>query len=189
LFILSSRGDVTRLLADLSAGKKDAEMKLLPLVYEELHDLAKRYMRNERLGHTLQTTALIHEAYIHLGGGKDANWESRAHFLRVAAQAMRRVLISHARRKRSEKRAGVGRREPLKEDAAVLSAEPSASLHDLDEALNQLAEMDQQTGQVFELRYFGGLTAEETARVMGISVRTVMREWKIARAWLAKKIG
>jgi RNA polymerase sigma factor (TIGR02999 family) len=173
----------------MSAGKREAEEQLFPLLYEELHDLAQRFMRQERKDHTLQTTALIHEAYIHLGGGKDSDWESKSHFLRVAARAMRRVLVSHARRKRSDKREGMRQREPLDEELAVLSHEPSAGLIDLDEALNQLAVMDPQTGQVFELRYFGGLTADETGRIMGISIRTVMREWKIARAWLANKIG
>lgn len=186
---MPSRGEVTRLLADLSAGNENAEERLLPLVYEELHALAGHYMRHERKGHTLQTTALLHEAYIHLGGGKEMSWESKAHFLRVASQAMRRVLVDHARRRRSDKREGGRQREPLKEDVAVYLDEPPTSLLDLDEELSRLSEIDPQTGHVFELRFFGGLTTEEAAHVMGISNRTVVREWKAARAWLAQKIS
>ena len=186
---MTSRGDVTRLLADLSAGKEKAEEQLLPLVYDELHTLARHFMRQERPGHTLQTTALVHEAYIHLGGGREISWESKAHFLRIAAKAMRRVLVDHARRKHSAKRENGRKRNPLVEDAAVSYEEPSASLLDLDDALCRLSDLDRQSGQVFELRFFGGLTAEETARVMGISMRTVMREWKTAKAWLAQEIA
>lgn len=184
---LSVRGDVTRLLVDLRAGKQAASEDLISLLYEELHSLAKNYMRQERPGHTLQTTALVHEAYLRLGGDEGMPWENRVHFLRVAAQAMRRVLIDHARRKLSDKRGGDRNREALDEELAITEERPE-DLLSLDIALNKLSGVDQQIAQVVELRFFGGLSVEETARIMGISARTVKREWRLAKAWLKQQI-
>jgi RNA polymerase sigma factor (TIGR02999 family) len=184
---LPSKEDITRLLSDLNAGKKGAEAALFPLVYDQLRALASHFMRDERPSHTLQTTALVHEAYLRLGGIKEESWENRAHYLRVAAQAMRRVLIDHARHKKSGKKGGGWQRESL-DQAAFILGEPSIDLVALDQALTQLSDMDPQLGQVVELRFFGGLTVEETARVLGISPRTVKSDWRMARAWLKTRI-
>jgi RNA polymerase sigma factor (TIGR02999 family) len=178
---------VTRLLADLNAGRQGAEDELLEILYSELRSLARGYMRHERDGHTLQATALVNEAYLHLGDVKKPDWEDRAHFFRVAARAMRRVLTDHARRKGAAKREGKWRRETL-EKAAVFEEQPSADLLKLDRALTALSEFDSRMGQVVELRFFGGLGVEETARVMQVSTRTVVRCWRMARAWLVKEI-
>ena len=184
---MESRGDVTRLLADLGAGKKGADNELMTLVYGELHALAMHYMRKERPGHTLQTTALVHEAYLRLGGEKDLPWESKAHFLRVAARAMRRILIDHARRKQTERRGGEKCRKAL-EESAVFGDSPPPDLIAIDNALKKISEVDPQVSQVVEMRFFGGLTVEETARVLRISARTVKREWRVAKAWLKKQV-
>ena len=185
--MMRSRGEVTRLLMDLSAGKVRAEEELLELLYGELHSLAHGYMRHERRGHTLQTTALVNEAYLHLGDVKEGCWEDRAHFLRIAARAMRRVLIDHARRKGAGKREGGFERTSL-EKAAVFEEKASAGLLSLDRALDMLARLNPKMGQVVELRYFGGLSVEDTARVMEVTPRTVARYWRMAKAWLAKEV-
>lgn len=182
------RDDVTRLLADLNAGKDGAEEALMPLLYDELRALAHQYMRAERPDHTLQTTALVHEAYLRLGGEKEAGWESKGHFMRVAARAMRRILIDHARRKRSDKKGGKRGREPL-DKAAEIMEESCFDLIGVDSALNRLYEIDVQMGQVVEYRFFGGLTIEETAQAMGISQSTVKSEWMLAKAWLKHQLG
>lgn len=179
---LDPHENVTRLLAELSAGREGAGEALLSVVYNELHQLARGHMRHERSDHTLQTTALVHEAYLRLGGGEKMSWEDRSHFLRLASRAMRRVLIDHARRKR------VGKGGSL-EAAAVLFDETSVDLEALDEALKEFAVQDPQGAQVVELRFFGGLSVEETAKVIGVSDRTVKRDWRAARAWLKQKIG
>lgn len=184
---LGARGDVTKLLLDLRAGRKGADEDLLSLVYEELHSLAKNYMRRERPGHTLQTTALVHEAYLRLGGSEEIPWENRVHFLRVAARAMRRVLIDHARRKLSEKRGGERVREVLDEELAVVKEHPE-DLLSLDTALSQLSAFDPQMAQVVELRFFAGFSVEETASIMEVSARTVKREWRLAKAWLKQQM-
>lgn len=183
---LRPQGDVTRLLVELSAGNEKAGEELLSAVYAELHALAHQHMRSERSGHTLQTTALIHEAWLRLVG-QDKSWNNRTHFLRVAAQAMRRVLVEYARRKRCDKREGGRLRLSLEEATPTVDA-ASPDLLDLDEALEAMSRVDERAGQVFELRFFGGLTAEETARVVGVTSRTVLRDWKIARTWLATEI-
>jgi len=186
----TDRKEVTRLLHELSAGKVGAGEALLPLVYDELHALAERHMRGERSDHTLQTTALVHEAYLKLGGGQARTWEDRAHFLRIASQAMRRVLIDHARRRGAEKKGGHRQRRPLDEAIALIGeACAPADLLALDQALQKLASIDPHMEQVVELRFFGSLTVEETARVMGISPRTVKADWRIAKAWLKKELG
>lgn len=180
--MLSGR-DLAGLLDRLNAGQEEAAEALLPLVYEELHALAHHYMRDERGGHTLQTTALVHEAFLKLGGREDLAFEDRGHFLRVAARAMRRVLIDHARRKQAEKHGGGRPRESI-EEVEVFLGEPSVDFLALDEALDRLGALDPHLAQVVELRFFAGLSAEETASVLGVSVRKVMYDWRMARAWL-----
>jgi RNA polymerase sigma factor (TIGR02999 family) len=184
-----SQEDITRLLEDLSAGKSGAEEALLPLVYDELRNLARHYMRFERPGHTLQTTALVHEAYLKLGGDSDIAWESRGHFLRLAAQAMRRVLIDHARRKRSVKKGGKWGREPLDKAVDLFEEASFVDLVELDSALDRLGEIEKQMVRIVELRFFGGFTVEETAQILGISKTTVKHDWMLARAWLKQQIS
>jgi RNA polymerase sigma factor (TIGR02999 family) len=184
---LPSPDDITKLLADLNAGKKGAEEAFMPVIYDELRALARYHIRAERPGHTLQTTALVHEAYLRLGGEKDASWVDKAHYMRVASRAMRRVLIDHARRKRADKKGGGRKRRPL-DQVAEFMEEASVDLLALDSALKRLAEVDTQTAQVVEFRFFGGLTVEQTAKVMGISKATVKREWLVAKAWLKNKV-
>ncbi|MHC5210909.1 MAG: sigma-70 family RNA polymerase sigma factor [Planctomycetota bacterium] len=183
-----SRGDVTRLLGDISAGRQGASEELMSHVYAELRSLAAWHLRGERTGHTLQATALVHEAWLRLALHDDVPWESRAHFLRVASRAMRRILIEHARRKQADKRGGGRRRVPL-EDVGVAAAEASLDLLALDEALTRLASIHERMSQVVELRYFGGLTVEETARVLDSSPMTVKRDWQAARAWLKAELS
>jgi RNA polymerase sigma factor (TIGR02999 family) len=166
----------------MHAGKEGASEALFSLLYEELHARARRYMQDERPGHTLQTTALVHEAYLQLGLGGEP-WESRAHFLGTAARVMRQILIQHARRKHSAKRGGDRAREPFHE-AVKLFEHSSVDLLALDTALSQLAEIDPRAARVVELRFFGGLSIEETARVLAVSTRTVNGDWKTAKAWL-----
>ncbi len=165
----------------------DARARLLPLVYEELREIAERYMRSQRDAHTLQTTALVNEAYIRLVAREAQGWESRSHFVGVAAKAMRSVLVDHARRKHAEKRGGVRRRVPLA-GAAILSEDPSDDILAIDEALSRLSAIDARKGRVVELRFFGGLTNEETASVLEVSTATVKREWRFARAWLFNEL-
>ncbi|MFH2000340.1 MAG: sigma-70 family RNA polymerase sigma factor [Planctomycetota bacterium] len=180
---------MTRLLADLSAGREGAGEALLPIVYDELHSMARIYMRGERPDHTLQTTALVHEAYLRLGGTYEEGWESQGHFMRVAAQAMRRILIDHARSKHSLRRGGDRKREPLDEEAMALVEEPPIDFLALDCALKKLADVDPRIVQVIELRFFAGLSVEDTAKVLAISPRTVKYEWRMAKAWLMEKIA
>jgi RNA polymerase sigma factor (TIGR02999 family) len=180
----------TALLAQVREGGDravDARNRLLPLVYEELRDLAERYMRAQNPAHTLQTTALVNEAYIRLVAREAQGWESRAHFIGVAAKAMRSVLVDHARRRKAGKRGGARRRIPL-EGAAILTEDPSDDLLAIDEALSRLSATDEQKGRVVELRFFGGLTNDEAASVLGVSSATVKREWRFARAWLYSEL-
>jgi RNA polymerase sigma factor (TIGR02999 family) len=181
-------GDVTRLLADVTAGRSGARDELVALVYDELRSLATWHLRGERTGHTLQPTALVHEAWLRLAGREAETWADRGHFLRVASQAMRRILVEHARARNAEKRGGRGRRLPL-EDADVPASAIAPDLLDLDEALTRLASIHERMGQVVELRYFGGLTVEETAGVLATSPMTVKRDWQAARAWLKTELG
>jgi len=176
------------LLAELRAGNRSAESRLLPLVYAELRRRARRYMRGERPDHTLQPTALVHEAYLRLAGQREVDWQSRAHFFAVAAQLMRRILVDHARARKAEKRGGGEPRVALNESLAM-TEEKSAELMALDEALTHLAERDPRQARAVELRFFGGLSEEEAAEVMGISLRTLKRDWSVARAWLFKEIN
>lgn len=180
--------DITRILAELKAGKPGAGQSLFGLLYNELHALAQGYMRGEKTGHTLQPTALVHEAYLRLGGDSKAAWENRAHFLKTAARAMRRVLIDHAHRKSAEKRGG-GREREMLGDFLTSMEESSTDLIALDSALQRLSEIDPRGAQVVELRFFGGQSIKDIARIMGVSSRTVDRDWLAARAWLKKEMG
>lgn len=178
----------SQLLSDWANGDQSALEKLLPLVSEELHRLAHYYMSRERAGHTLQTTALVNEAYMRLADQKQTRWQNRAHFFAIAAQLMRRILVDHARSLHASKRGGGLDRVSL-DSAKVLSPEPTVNLLALDEALKRLHELDLRKSQIVELRYFGGLTVEETAEVLKISAITVMRDWSLAKAWLHREIG
>jgi len=182
-----SHGEVTRLLAELSRGNRSAESELIPLVYDELRRIAARFMKQERPDHTLQATAVVHEAYLKLVKQQNVNWQSKAHFLAVAASVMRRVLLDYARSHGREKRGGAHADLPL-DEALVFCRQRSDELIELDQALSRLAEVDQRQNQVVELRYYGGLTVEETAAVLGVSPKTVKREWSVARAWLHREI-
>jgi RNA polymerase sigma factor (TIGR02999 family) len=167
-------------------GREGASDRLIPLVYGELHDLAVHYMRAERGDHTLQPTALVHEAYLRLVDQRQASWQNRSHFFGIAAQAMRRILVDHARRKRAAKREG-GERITLDESVAE-SPERSVDMLALDEALERLAALDPRQARVVELRYFGGLDIEQTAEAIGISPATVKRDWTFARAFLQREM-
>jgi RNA polymerase sigma factor (TIGR02999 family) len=180
--------DVTGLLNALERGQPHAAEQLLPLVYEELRRLAARKMRCEAPDHTLQPTALVHEAYLRLvGSGEERQWDSRAHFFAAAAEAMRRILIEEARRKHSAKRGGGLVRQTLEADALVQPDDHSGLLA-LDEALTKLAARDPESARLVELRFFAGLTVEQAARALGISPRAATRNWTYARAWLRREI-
>jgi RNA polymerase sigma-70 factor, ECF subfamily len=183
----SPTSEITRLLIDWSNGDKKALEKLLPMVESELRRLAHSYMRREDRDHTLQTTALVNEAYLKLIDQKKTRWQNRAHFFGIAAQIMRRILLNYARNQHRKKRGGKLLQVSLSQ-ATVVSAETSSELLALDEALQRLTDLDERKGRVVELRYFGGLDVEETAEVLKVSAVTVMRDWKFAKAWLAREI-
>jgi RNA polymerase sigma-70 factor (ECF subfamily) len=178
--------EVTALLMDWSAGDESAYDKLVPLVYDELHRLAHRHMNRERKGHTLQTTALVDEAYLRLVDQR-VPWQNRSHFFAIAARLMRRILVDHARSHAYAKRGGGAEHVSL-DDALEMSEERAAELVALDEALDALARLDPRKARVVELRFFGGLEIEETARVLNVSPNTVKRDWRTARAWLYKAV-
>jgi RNA polymerase sigma factor (TIGR02999 family) len=178
---------ITQLLAAWSEGNQSALDELYPLVYEELHRLARRYMSRERKGHTLQTTALINEAYVRLVDQKNVRWANRSHFFAISAQIMRRILIDHARRHAYAKRGG-GAKQVSLEEAAIVAPDQALELVRLDEALKTLAKMDERRCHVVELRYFGGLSNEEIAGVLKVSENTVTRDWNLARAWLYQQL-
>ena len=180
--------EVTQLLADWEQGDQAALDKLLPLVYNELHQMAKRYMSRQTPDHTLQTTALLNEAYLKLVGQPAKHWQNRAHFFGVAAQAMRHILVDYARSHQYAKRGGGATIIEL-DEALVVSQERAAELVALDDALQELAKVDPRKSQVVELRYFGGLSVEETAAVLKISPVTVMRDWSMAKAWLHRELS
>lgn len=175
--------EVTQLLLDWSDGNQAALDKLMPLVYEELHRLAHQYMARERPEHTLQTSALLNEAYLRLVDQKNVHWQNRAQFFGIAAKLMRQILVDHARQRHRAKRGGDAHQVPLDEAMIVLSCR-AAEMMALDEALVSLATLDQRKSQILELRFFGGLSIEETAEVLGVSPGTVMRDWTLAKAWL-----
>ncbi len=180
--------EITQMLREWSDDKPEALDKLLPLVYTELHRQAARFLRKERQGHTLQTTALINEAYLKLIDQRNVNWESRTHFFAIAAQAMRRILVDYARTTHRKKRGGDDIKLPLEEAMSVAAEEISVDLIALDEALNKLAERDEQQARVVELRYFSGLSLEETAEALHISRATVANDWNMAKVWLYREI-
>ncbi|MCI0392662.1 MAG: sigma-70 family RNA polymerase sigma factor [Acidobacteria bacterium] len=180
--------EVTQLLQAWRDGDESALDRLMPMVYDELRRMARRFMRNERKGHTLQTSALINEAYLRLVEREGIDWQNRAHFFGVAAQAMRRVLVDYARARNYQKRAGKAQQVSL-DEAANIAEERAAEIVALDDALESLARFDQRKCRVVELRYFGGLSVEETAEVLGVSVPTVMRDWNTAKVWLLREIN
>src|SRR5437870_1098316 len=180
--------EVSQLLRAWSSGDEAALQTLIPLVYEELHRIARRYMGREREGHTLQTSALVNEAYLRLVDWKNVEWQNRAHFFAVAAQMMRRILVDFARDRHYLKRGGGALQVSLAE-AAGLASERGTDLVALDDALIALAEVDQRKSRVVELRFFGGLSVEETAEVLKVSPDTVHRDWRFAKAWLAREMG
>jgi RNA polymerase sigma factor (TIGR02999 family) len=185
---MSDEGDITRVLAGIHAGGRDALDQLVPVVYEELRRLAQRQMRGERPDHTLGTTALVHEAYLKLSGLDRIRWQNRAQFLSIAAQAMRRVLINHASARHTQKRGGG--REKISLDDVVLLAEGRADdLLALDAALTRLSELDERQARVVECRFFAGLSIEETADALEVAPATVKRDWAVARAWLNRELS
>jgi len=184
----ASQQEVTQLLADWSDGDEGALDKLIPLVQPELHRLAHHYMRRERTGHTLQTTALLNEAYLQLVDDSTRNWQNRTHFMAGAAQLMRRIMVDHARERCSLKRGGGALRVTL-DDTALVTEKRSEELLALDEALERLTAEDPRKSRIVELRYFGGLTEKETAAFLKLSDRTVRREWRMARTWLYRALS
>jgi RNA polymerase sigma-70 factor, ECF subfamily len=185
---MSQQGEITRLLAELSHGGRDALDQLLPLVYEELQRIAHRRLQNERSDHTLVTTDLVHEAYLKLVGLDHIEWKSRAQFFALAAQAMRRILVDYAVRRKAQKRGGERRKVSL--DEVSLPIEQRADeLLALDDALQRLAALDERHSRVVECRYFAGMSIEETAEALGVSPATVKRDWTLARAWLHRKLS
>lgn len=179
---------VTALLHEWTGGSSAAMDELLPYVYDELRRRAARYLRHERINHTLQTTALVHEAYLKLVDQKSVDWKDRGHFYAVAAQAMRRVLVDHAKHKHREKRGGSAADLQLDDNLEVPTVESSVDIQALDEALTRLAGLDPDQERLVELRYFGGLSLEETAEAMNISRATAAREWQMAKAWLHREL-
>lgn len=180
--------NITELLREWSDGNRDSLDELMPLVYAELHRQAARYLRNERPGHTLQTTALIHEAYLKLIDQSEIQWQSRTQFFAFASKVMRHILIDHARAKHREKRGGDDVKLPLDTATMIMVDEQNIDLIALDEALNRLALIDETQVSVVELRYFSGLSLEETAEALKISRSTAAREWQVARAWLHREL-
>jgi RNA polymerase sigma factor (TIGR02999 family) len=183
----SSSKEVTRLLKNWCQGDQAALDRLMPLVHDELHRLAHRYMLRERVGHTLQTTALVNEAYLRLIDADGISWQNRAHFFAISARLMRRILVDFARSRGYRKRGGDAAKVEF-DDARVPSPGKSADLVAIDDALTALAALDPREAQVVELRFFGGLSEEETAEVLGVSARTVKRDWALAKAWLTREL-
>jgi len=177
--------EITRLLSDWKRGRKEALDEFLPIVYDELRRVAHRLLSNE-YAETLPTTALVHEAYLKLVDQHSVDWQNRGQFFAIASQAMRRILVDHARQRNSQKRDGI---KIDLDDAHTLSVKMNESLLDLDFALNELAEMDEEQAKIVELRYFAGLTFEEVGKVLNLSTAAVFREWSLARAWLYRKIN
>ncbi len=180
---MSTGSEVTLLLGQLTRGEEGATAKLIPLVYEELRRLARSHMRRESEYHTLQTTALVHEVYLKLVDQRSVDWKGRSHFFAIAAQMMRRILVDHARGRLREKRGGGDRPIPL-DEAFVFAPERSLELIKLDQSLERLERIDERQCKIVELRFFGGLTVEETAEALGVSPKTVKRDWSMAKAWL-----
>ena len=180
--------DVTQLLVAWSDGDQAARDRLMSVVYEELHRLAQRYMRRESPGHTLQTSALVNEAFLRLVDQRNVHWQNRSHFFAIAAQMMRRILVDYARSRNYAKRGG-GEQALSLDEGLIVSDERSAEVVAVHEALEELAKFDARKGQIVELRFFGGLTIDETAEVLGVSPGTVMADWTMAKAWLRREIS
>ncbi len=180
--------EASEVLAAVAEGDRSRLPRLAELVYDDLRRLARRYMRQERVGHTLQPTALVHEAFVKLVDQSRVDWRGRSHFFAVGAQAMRRILVNHAKHKGRVKRGGRQHKVPL-DDAMVVSLESDDDVLAVDEALTKLAAVDQQQAQIVELRFFGGLSVAEVAEVLGLSKRTVEREWTACRAWLRRELA
>jgi RNA polymerase sigma factor (TIGR02999 family) len=185
---MASPQEITQLLIEWSEGSQEALGRLMPLVYAELHRMASRYMAAQPSGHTLQTTALIHEAYLRLARDSDRHWQNREHFFRVAAKSMRQVLVDHARGQLAAKRGGKHQELPL-DEGIIISGERLASMVALDDALTDLAKLNPRQTEVVELRYFAGFNVEETADALKVSPETVMRDWRAAKAWLHIQIS
>jgi RNA polymerase sigma factor (TIGR02999 family) len=179
--------EITQLLKDWGDGDQSARDQLVPLVYDELRRMAHRHMRKERPGHTLQTSALVNEAFVKLVNQKEVRWQNRAHFFGLAAQMMRRILVDHARSRHYAKRGGSAQQVSF-DDALIVSQERADEVVALDDALQELAQLDQRKSKIVELRFFGGLSIEETAELLDVSPGTVMRDWTLAKAWLHKQI-
>lgn len=187
---MSAQSEVTAALAEWSGGDRDALGRVLPQIYDELRALAAQHLRKERPGHTLQATALVNEAFLRLSGRERVHVEARVQFFAVAAQAMRRVLVDHARRRRAEKRGGHDSPVPLTEVAeAELTASPLVDVLDVDEALTRLAALDERQARIVELKFFAGMEVEEIAAALDVSASTVQREWRMARAWLRHQLA
>jgi RNA polymerase sigma factor (TIGR02999 family) len=184
---MTTQHEITRLLADWSNGDRQALEKLTPLVYDELRRLAGRYLRQERSGHTLQSTALVHEAYMKLVGQNNVRWQNRAHFFGIAAQMIRRILVDYARARKADKR-GAGAERLSLDEAIALPGGQDLDLVALDDALEGLAKIDARQSRLVELRFFAGLTIEETAEVMQMSLATAKRDWVSAKAWLSREV-
>ncbi|HTP33702.1 MAG TPA: sigma-70 family RNA polymerase sigma factor [Candidatus Acidoferrales bacterium] len=184
---MTSQHEITSLLAEWSNGDRHALEKLTPFVYDELRRLARHYLRRERPGHTLQSTALVHEAYLKLVGQRNVRWQNRAHFFGIAAQMIRRILVDYARARSAGKR-GAGQQRLSLDDAVALPGGPNLDLLDLDNALEELARIDARQSRLVELRFFAGLTLEETADVLQMSLATAKRDWVCAKAWLGREL-
>ena len=185
---IESPNEITQLLNNWSNGDELALEQLMPLVYEELRKMAKQYMQSQRIGHTLQATALIHEDYVKLAGQDEQSWKNRAHFFGVAAQAMRHILVDYVRHRGYQKRGGNAQRVEL-DEAMIVSSERAAGLVELDEALTKLAKLDERKSRVVELKYFGGLSNEEMAEVLNVTTKTIIRDWQFARTWLLRELS
>lgn len=188
IMMLTEQEDITRLLQAWSGGDQTALKELTPLVYQELHSLAHRYLGRERHGHTLQTSALVNEAYLRLIDVNQVQWQNRAHFFAVSAQLMRQILVDFARTRQAQKRGGNASHVSL-DEALEFSKEKSADLVALDDALTSLAALDERQSKVVELRFFGGLSIEETSEVLKVSPGTIRRDWRMARAWLYRELA
>ena len=185
----ASAGDVTGLLAQLREGKQDAAQALIPLIYADLRRMAGAYMQGERRGHTLQSTALVHEAYVRLTGGEPVEWQNRAHFFAIAAHTMRQVLLDYARRRHADKRGGTGACKVDLDAELLVGADSLENVIAIDEVLERLAKIDPRQSRLIELRFFAGLSVEESAEVMGVSAVTIKREWRSAKAWLHRELA
>jgi RNA polymerase sigma factor (TIGR02999 family) len=185
---MAQRGEVTRLLVELTHGGRAALDQLFPLIYDELRQIAHRRLQFEQEGHTLDSGALVHEAYVKLADLDRMKWQNRAHFFAVAAQAMRRLLVDHATRRSAQKRGGVQQQVAL-DDVVLMADQRSEQLLALHDALRRLEMIDERVSQVVECRFFGGMSVEETAEVLDVSTATVKRDWNMARAWLARELG